>query len=152
MHLMHDALMQRKCQLHLSRCYPLSMEPGERLKVAREAAGYTSASQASEAMGIALATYIQHENGTRNFNSERAKRYARFMRVTPEWILYGRGQSQADPAVPDINELEKMLEETLSELLTTQTKIADLPRILAPALHEQLELFRADRVKPVPAS
>lgn len=62
----------------------------ERLKGAREKAGYPSAKLAAEAMGVSVATYIQHENGTRNFPSDRAQRYARFFRTTPEWLLYGR--------------------------------------------------------------
>lgn len=41
-------------------------------------------------MGVSVATYIQHENGTRGFPADRAQRYARFFRTTPEWLLYGR--------------------------------------------------------------
>lgn len=64
--------------------------PAERLKRARADAGYHSAKDAALAMGISVATYIQHENGTRNFPADRAQRYARFFRTTPEWLLYGR--------------------------------------------------------------
>lgn len=63
---------------------------GERLKGAREKAGYQEAKAAAEAMGVAVSTYIQHENGIRNFPADRAHRYARFFRTTPEWLLYGR--------------------------------------------------------------
>ena len=63
---------------------------GERLKQAREKAGYTSAKLAAESMGVSVPTYIQHENGTRNYPADRAQRYARFFRTTPEWLLYGR--------------------------------------------------------------
>lgn len=64
--------------------------PSERLKAAREASGHASAKEAAESMGCAVATYIQHENGTRGLPAARAKRYAEFFRTTPEWLLYGR--------------------------------------------------------------
>lgn len=66
--------------------------PAERLKSARHAAGYGSAAQAAEGLGVPLATYQQHENGIRGFPAGRAERYARFFHVTPEWLLYGRGE------------------------------------------------------------
>jgi DNA-binding XRE family transcriptional regulator len=59
-------------------------DASERLKQAREKSGYHSAKAAAEAMGVAVPTYIQHENGTRGFPAERAARYARFFRVKPE--------------------------------------------------------------------
>lgn len=60
-----------------------------RLKSARERAGYQSAKAAAEAMGIPVATYIQHENGARGYPTDKAQRYARFFRVRPEWLIYG---------------------------------------------------------------
>jgi SOS-response transcriptional repressor LexA len=77
--------------------YPWRMtDASERLKQAREKSGWHSAKAAAEAMGVKVATYIQHENGTRGFPAERAARYARFFRVTPEWLLYGKASS-AEP-------------------------------------------------------
>lgn len=61
-----------------------------RLKSARERAGYQTAKAAAEAMGVPTATYIQHENGVRGLPAPRAERYAKFFRVAPEWILYGK--------------------------------------------------------------
>lgn len=66
------------------------MTAAERLRAAREKAGYNSAKAAAEAMGVSVATYVQHENGTRGYPAPRAQRYARFFRTTPEWLLYGR--------------------------------------------------------------
>lgn len=66
--------------------------PAERLRQAREAAGYTTAKSAAEAMGVSVPTYIQHENGSRGLAPPRAERYGRFFRATPEWLLYGRGE------------------------------------------------------------
>lgn len=68
-------------------------DASERLKQARIKAGYDSAKGAAEAMGASVATYIQHENGTRGFPASRAGRYARFFRVKPEWLLYGKAST-----------------------------------------------------------
>lgn len=67
----------------------------ERLRAAREAAGYETAKSAAEALGASVATYLQQENGTRGFPASRAQRYARFFHTTPEWLLYGRGSEPA---------------------------------------------------------
>jgi SOS-response transcriptional repressor LexA len=72
-------------------------DASERLKQAREKSSYHSAKSAAEAMGVAVATYIQHENGTRGFPAARAERYARFFRVTPEWLLYGKNGTSTQP-------------------------------------------------------
>lgn len=92
-------------------------------------------------MGIPRGTYSQHENGIRGVPKDSAMRYARFFKTTPEWILYGR----AGTGEPSPDDLEQMIREALEEVLTVETRIADLPRILAPNVHEQLERFRADR-------
>lgn len=92
--LMHYAPEKRKCLLHQRTVYRDPMEsPADRLRAAREKSGYTSASSAAEAMGAAVATYVQHENGSRGFPATKAARYARFFRTTPEWLLYGRETS-----------------------------------------------------------
>lgn len=70
-----------------------AMEPGERLAKARAEAGYKSARKAAEAMGANYNTYAQHENMTqgRELPRNAAIRYARFFRVSLEWLLTGRG-------------------------------------------------------------
>jgi SOS-response transcriptional repressor LexA len=70
----------------------------DRLRQAREAKGYSTAKAAAEAMGVAVPTYIQHENGTRGLPAKRADRYARFFGVRPEWLLYGK--ANGEPAAP----------------------------------------------------
>ncbi len=64
-----------------------------RLKAAREAAGYETATDAAEAMGIPAPTYLAHENGSRGYPATRAKRYADFFGTTAEWLLYGGGDA-----------------------------------------------------------
>lgn len=105
--IMHNAPALGKCLLHYPSVYLEGMgTPGDRLKAARIAAGYSSAKAAAEGMGVSVATYIQHENGTRGVPADRAQRYARFFRTTPEWLLYGReigerlSGAQLGPPIP----------------------------------------------------
>jgi phage repressor protein C with HTH and peptisase S24 domain len=65
------------------------MTPGERLKLARQKAGYETAMAAAEAMGISVSTYTQHENGFRGYPADKAAKYARFFRTNPEYLLFG---------------------------------------------------------------
>lgn len=104
---MHNASRFVKCLLHDETHYIVAMTTSaDRLKLAREKAGYRHAKDAAEAMGIPVATYTQHENGGRGFPSSRADRYAKFFRVTPEWLLYGRNKgdtftpAQLGPPIP----------------------------------------------------
>lgn len=91
--IMLNASINGKCQMHYVVPYAFCMDtPADRLKLAREKAGYETAKAAAEAMGVAVATYIQHENGSRGIPATRAERYGRFFRVAPEWLLYRRGE------------------------------------------------------------
>lgn len=72
----------------------------DRLRRARAEAGYETAKQAAEAMGVSVPTYTQHENGTRGVPAGRAARYARFFHTTPEWLLYGRRVTSAYGPAP----------------------------------------------------
>lgn len=88
--------------MHRASSYQCVVEPNERLKQARERAGYDSARAAATAMGVSADTYAQHENGTRGFKSK-AERYARFFKVAPEWLLFGRGDAAIKAAPIPIN-------------------------------------------------
>src|SRR6266850_4608554 len=70
---------------------PAPHEPHHRLRFAREQAGYASASDAARAMGVEEPTYLGHENGSRGL-SRAGPRYARFFRVSLDWLLAGRGE------------------------------------------------------------
>lgn len=63
---------------------------GERLTLARKAAGFTSAADAARALGISYPTYAAHENASRGFHSVVAQ-YARRFSVSADWLLTGRG-------------------------------------------------------------
>ena len=64
--------------------------PHQRLRFAREQAGFARASDAARAMGIEEPTYLGHENGSRGL-SRAAARYARFFGVSLDWLIDGRG-------------------------------------------------------------
>lgn len=70
---------------------PYLAEPHDRLKWAREHAGYTEATEAADAMGLKRSTYLGHENGNRGL-SRNGERYARFFKVSLEWLFANRGQ------------------------------------------------------------
>lgn len=69
----------------------------KRLKKARELAGYDTATDAAKAMGIAYSTYAGHENGSRKFDIDEAKRYARMFRVRWDWIMEGVANGKTQP-------------------------------------------------------
>jgi SOS-response transcriptional repressor LexA len=65
----------------------MSALKAERLRSAREKAGYSSAADAARAFGWAESAYRHHENGTRGFGADAAKKYGRAFKVMPGWLL-----------------------------------------------------------------
>ena len=59
----------------------------ERLRQARIDKGYGSAADAARAFGWAISTFTSHENGTRGFGVDEAKRYGRALGKNPGWLL-----------------------------------------------------------------
>jgi phage repressor protein C with HTH and peptisase S24 domain len=80
------------------------MEAHERLRQARLAARYETATEAAEAFGWPKSAYISHENGQRGLRPDVAARYAKAYKVPVEWLLYERGPQKAQPgeAPPEI--------------------------------------------------
>lgn len=82
------------------------MDPHQRLQHARLLAGYDSATDAANAMGVPVPTYAAHENGSRDFMRGRGgpipgQRYAQFFKVNYDWLMTGRGEPKARPATLD---------------------------------------------------
>ncbi len=79
------------------------MTPHERVKFARIAAGYSTATEAARAMGVKPSTYIHHENGRAGL-ARAGQRYAQFFRVDYGWLMTGRGEMRgraaADAVIP----------------------------------------------------
>lgn len=63
----------------------------ERLKRARLAAGFRTASDAISRFGWRGSTYRAHENGQNHFDAETAGTYARAYGVSAGWLLTGDG-------------------------------------------------------------
>jgi transcriptional regulator with XRE-family HTH domain len=63
----------------------------DRLKQARQRAGYATARAAALAMGAAVSTYSQHEHPAKGplDSIERAQRYADFFGVSAVWLIFG---------------------------------------------------------------
>jgi hypothetical protein len=70
-------------------------EMSERLREARIASGHKTASGAAKAHGWAISTYIAHENGQNDYDTERAAVYAKAFKTTPEWLLLGKENPSA---------------------------------------------------------
>jgi len=118
-------------------------QASDRLREAREKAGYSSAKAAAEAMGIPVATYIQHENGGRGYPASRADRYAKFFRVQACWLLYGQGEAPSEQArPPSAEQLQQMIEAAVRDV-PAGASIGDWPRYVAPVLLDQLEQYQA---------
>lgn len=61
----------------------------ERLRKARQEAGFSSAESAAKALGMSPSTYRSHENGQNNFGPEEAVQYGRKFKVSPSYLLTG---------------------------------------------------------------
>lgn len=73
------------------------MEMHERLRHAREQAGFESASAAADRFRWTESTYRAHENGNRGIPKRKAEIYARAFRVSVEWLILGRGEDRKKP-------------------------------------------------------
>lgn len=72
-------------------------EKSARLRAARKKAGFDSAQAAAEAFRWGVAGYRHHENGTRGFGLDAAKKYGRAFRVKPGWLLCMDGVDDGAP-------------------------------------------------------
>lgn len=92
-----------KCPLHSENRQNGAMSTiSDRLRQARERAGYDGPGEAAAALGVSRFTYTQHENGIRGFKRESAVKYANKFKVSLEWLLTGKGGAQRKPKVPVI--------------------------------------------------
>ncbi|MER9691967.1 LexA family transcriptional regulator [Mesorhizobium sp. M0179] len=87
-----------------------------RLRSARIAAGFKSATKAADKLKVPLGTYAGHENGSRDFDIDTAAMYASAFGVQLVWLMMGEGPrrssgeeperiplDQWDPAEPEID-------------------------------------------------
>lgn len=104
----------------------------ERLAYAREKAGFETAKDAAEAMGINYSTYLSHESGGRGIKRSSLDLYAKRFKVTVEWLLLGNGKAER-PAAPE-----------------TSPQVLGLPVVGVIAAGSWLEID-ADNVVPGPS-
>ncbi|MEO0624100.1 MAG: LexA family transcriptional regulator [Pseudomonadota bacterium] len=71
-------------------------EPYQRLKLAREEAGFRTAAEAAQAFNWNEVTYRAHESGQNGIRPSVAERYARRFRVSPTWLMFGGPGGPAD--------------------------------------------------------
>ena len=71
-----------------------------RLRKARKDAGFSTATDAAKALGLSRDTYLQHENGNRDYDDGSAQLYARRFKTTPEWLRFGRAGPETAPRIP----------------------------------------------------
>lgn len=107
----------------------LRREQGARLREARIAAGYETATDAANAMGESVATYTLHENGGRGFKGV-AEKYAKKFNVSPGWLLWGTAGSKTGERIlrglEQLPESERPFAEEL--LLNTLLTLARRPK------------------------
>lgn len=78
----------------------MDRDRANRLKLARGRAKFADATAAARRFGWAIPTYLAHENGSRGFNVERARGYARAFKVNAAWLLTGEGSASSNSMVP----------------------------------------------------
>ena len=71
--------------------FAVGMEPFERLREARRAAGFSGPTDAARRFHWKIETYKKHESGGRGITPRVAAIYGKAYRVNPSWILYGDG-------------------------------------------------------------
>lgn len=141
-HMMHNASTERKCLSHQFVRHLKNMtNRNERLKEAREKAGFTSASDAARAMDMPIATYVQHENGRRGFPVDRAPQYARRFKVSEEWLLYGKGGDKADRAPGIMMEVRLPSEPALTSMFVGMLHTVGQPEIAASISQQLAQLL-----------
>ncbi|CAM1630643.1 Peptidase S24/S26A/S26B/S26C [Bartonella apihabitans] len=100
-------------------------EIGNRLKAARKAAGFLSATEAATALGMKYRTYAGHENGNRGISRNTLELYAKRFGVTTDWLLSGRKDAAG-------NRYKRKIDEKLSFIMeATGWRQADLAEKLS---------------------
>lgn len=86
----------------------------DRLRRARKASGFRSASEAARSLGVSPSTYIHHENGTRDFDETAATLYSRRYHVALAWLMLGNGEMENEELAKErADEAEKKRAEDL---------------------------------------
>lgn len=90
---MHNAFMPVSEQMKYERA--------ARLRLAREKARIKTAAEAAKRLRIERPTYYGHENGSRGFDAQEARFYAKAYKVRELWLLHGHAGGKAGIGVKD---------------------------------------------------
>lgn len=117
-------------------------KPSDRLREARERAGYATAKAAAERLAVRPPTYYGHENGSRGIKPAEAERYAKAFKVRAEWILYGtlgpeRLTTDDDPQQP-LAPIVQAIEDSLVGLTEAEQ------RLIVDVVRRQRALLRPE--------
>jgi hypothetical protein len=95
---------------------PSLLDPDERLRWARERAGFTTATDAAHRYNWNENTYRSHENASRGISKRAAEKYAKAFKIPVEWLLFGHG-SMLPPPDPEILSLWTNLRPEQQEII-----------------------------------
>lgn len=111
----------------------------DRLRQARQAAGFSSIQGAVDQFGWKYSTYSGHENGSRGLKPEPARRYAKAFGVDASWLLLGKdggaispGTDQPQAPVRPLEFSEPTAEPYIARSHTEGRAVTELARHLAP--------------------
>ena len=138
--------------------------PGDRLREIRIMRGFATAKSAALAMKVSVVTYSHHEGSVRPFPAKRAREYAEFFRITPEWLLYGRRAILETPpdTVPVLGKIglaerldafDEVLRYLLPTLPTAETEAVQISEedALGGILHNWIVFIEAKQAQITPA-
>lgn len=78
----------------------------ERLRSARERAGFTTASAAAHANGWRYPTYAGHENGSRGIKRPDLEKYADAFGVSASWLFSGKATTEKGKSTPKSTQIQ----------------------------------------------
>jgi len=100
-----------------------------RLRAARIKAGYDDAADFARAVGVKPVTYRAHEGGQNGF-ARYADRYGVKLKVSPLWLLYGKGDQRGvlsdAPWLPRLETIAVLMEGVARALSATRVSQADI--------------------------
>jgi transcriptional regulator with XRE-family HTH domain len=104
--------------------------PATRLRRARIARGYASASEAARAIGVQIPTYTGHENGTRGIGRARAEQYARVFGVKTSFLLMLADGPDGGSSAPTEADIQCKLDKLLAAVDGVQQQLDNISRRL----------------------
>ncbi len=124
-----------------------------RLKEAREAAGFATASEAAKAYGWTYPTYTGHENGHRGIKPHDMEKYAKAFQVSVGWLMTGRDnarstkqkRNRAPSSVGGFSETDAI--PFIAPTDTQRIQLTRLAQVIAPRA-VRIEVFELQRHYP----